>query len=1005
MAEITKTKFKTKIFINLTFCGKKIRLAADFVEENGKESADKISQLNFYGGTMGLNLSITKILKDILAKLNLSESEIPQSLIPDIVLKDIFGYYSGKTKSVSFIALTTIAKQEVRFVLQYLTEKATDGKEKTRYLFGVLTEIGDLGGLPLVGEALKEMKMTNVGFIYASDEGEFCLPTLDNEPTEEEIKNDPFAQRKIIISDKTVKYGKGINITGNLQLSENKEAIPIVLPLKRSSPPAPSAAKASDNTLTSAEKVTENNTTSLAKSEAQDPFNPDAKWFNWNKKMGPVTISRVGFSYSKGIVKLLISGNIELAGLKLSLEGLGLGFNPSEIFKGNFKNLSFELSGLGLSYNKPPLRISGMFIKAQPQGDEIISFYGAAEIATSMFGISGIGAYAKLKGDKTSFFIYAMYNGPIGGPAFFFVTGIAAGFGFNRSIRLPKIQEVNEFPLVAMALNPDPKKTLNDILGDLVSKNWIPSSPGDYWLAVGIKFTSFKLLESFVLVTVQFGTRLEFAILGLTVLNWPGNGLPSIAYIELAVLARFSPDSGVISVEALLTHNSYLFDKNCKISGGFAFYVWVSGEHEGDFVISLGGYHPKYVVPAHYPQVDRLALNWKLSKVLSIRGEMYFALTPKCIMAGGKWEVYFDIGFLKASLVIWADMYIAWAPFKYEISAGIIVRIEACIKIWFVHISFKLQMGAQLYIWGPPFAGYVYVDWTIFSFTIPFGDKKKEALKPLSWDEFKSSFIPKKNSEETSRGLEKETNQENPINTKILSGIIGELKDADGNVLETFVNPYSLSLNVDSFFPIKYIYGNGNKEIAEAETLMNIAGQDIPTFMSKREKGFGVKSMGVKNLDSKLFFSIKMGGKELENIKFKAIANAKGVANALWANSDSDKEANVIKDVLSGLELHTVEETNAVIEIIQLDSYDLHCNKDIVIKRLSEADTIKDEGGIKKIISDSNNLNHNNKTKIKEELQTLGFDLWDIDKLVYDEIGISTPLYLAKIGQSIPPLQ
>ncbi len=69
---------------------------------------------------------------------------------------------------------------------------------------------------------------------------------------------------------------------------------------------------------------------------------------------------------------------------------------------------------------------------------------------------------------------------------------------------------------------------------------------------------------------------------------------------------------------AVLTANSFLFDRSCKLTGGFAFCVWFAPtnpnieSHAGDFVLTLGGYHPKFKVPAWYPKVPRIGFDWQL---------------------------------------------------------------------------------------------------------------------------------------------------------------------------------------------------------------------------------------------------------------------------------------------------------------------------------------------------------------------------------------------------------
>lgn len=625
-----------------------------------------------------------------------------------------------------------------------------------------------------------------------------------------------------------------------------------------------------------------------------------AKWTKVNKQIGPVILQRLGFMYNNGRVVLLLDASMQMAGIGMQLISLGLGFKLEWKFPPALPE--FYIDGIGLSYTKDPVRISGMFLRATPLETEQYSYYGSAQLSLAQFSVSGIGGYSKLiapKPDGTvSLFIYAMYAGTIGGPAFFFVTGIAAGFGYNRRVKTPAIREVNTFPLVAMALQPNPDKSLNDILTELVAKQWIPASPGDYWLAVGIKFTSFKLIDSFILVMAQFGTRTEFAILGLSILAWPSKE-KAIAYVELAVRVSFGPDSDVIAVEAMLTSNSYVLDKNCKLTGGFAFYAWVKGQHAGDFVITLGGYHPKFKKPDHYPDVDRLGLNWKISNQLQIKGGLYYALTPNAIMAGGRLEVTFSLSFLTASVNLWADMLIAWAPFQYAIDMGIRVKIDAHIDMGLFTIHFKLEMGAELHIWGPPFAGEAYVDWHIFSFTIPFGNAGRTKKEWLDWPGFKQQFIP--------------TNTNKKIAPEIIinTGIINEykVKTASGEIKYLLVNPHQLSINVDIPMPVTTV------EVPDQSGVVNEMAADSKMQTANgmlqyadRNTTLGIRPMGAATLPATLRVEVLMNGSPLSGDFAPHYATyTTGVPGSLWSNTpgsndkDHPEEVKILQNTLKGV--------------------------------------------------------------------------------------------------------
>ncbi|HEY0177300.1 MAG TPA: DUF6603 domain-containing protein, partial [Pedobacter sp.] len=499
-----------------------------------------------------------------------------------------------------------------------------------------------------------------------------------------------------------------------------------------------------------------------------------------------------------------------------------------------------------------------------------------------------------------SFFIYAMYQGTIGGPAFFFVTGIAAGFGYNRTVRIPDITEVAAFPLVAMALNPVPSRSLDQILAELIRKDSIPTSPGDYWLAIGIKFSSFKIIESFVLLIVQFGTRTQFTVLGLSILAWPDRDSP-IAYVELALKASFGPDSDVISIEAMLTPNSFILDRNCKLTGGFAFYAWVSGVHEGDFVITLGGYHPMFKKPAHYPDVQRLGLNWRIGNELQIKGGLYYALTPSCIMAGGRLEITYNLSFLKASITVWADMLIQWAPFRYAISIGIVVHIEANIDVGLFSVSFNLEMSAQLYLWGPPFAGRVFVDWSIFSFTIPFGSSEDAANKKLNWKEFKKQFLPGKTAPAK---LPAATGSETTVlaaEIMITEGIINEYEI--GGTKYILVNPHQLKVKIEAPTPVITLKLNETEIAQSTEMLVN----NKISYYKDRNMMLGILPMGTAKLESTLRIAVSGGS------RFNHSTYANSVPEALWSpveisgGKSAPAESMVLPKALKGMILSPKE--------------------------------------------------------------------------------------------------
>ena len=51
-----------------------------------------------------------------------------------------------------------------------------------------------------------------------------------------------------------------------------------------------------------------------------------------------------------------------------------------------------------------------------------------------------------------------------------------------------------------------------------------------------------------------------------------------VAYIEVDLIATFRPSTGELAVDGKLSPSSFIYGGFVKLSGGFAFYAWFSGE-------------------------------------------------------------------------------------------------------------------------------------------------------------------------------------------------------------------------------------------------------------------------------------------------------------------------------------------------------------------------------------------------------------------------------------------
>jgi hypothetical protein len=481
------------------------------------------------------------------------------------------------------------------------------------------------------------------------------------------------------------------------------------------------------------------------------------RWRTVDKSLGPVALHRIGFAFADGVASLAVDLSVAAGPIRLDLlgAGLGLSFAPSDGPSRSVAGLAGRivvhprLEGLGVAYSAPPVAISGALRRKPSEG---LRFDGALTITAARFSIAAIGSYEQIGGSAPSFFVFGVLDAELGGPPIFRVTGLAAGFGLNRSFDPGPVEAVADHPLIAAAAKPPPGGAA-DLLATMSPKidAYLRPRDGALWFSVGVKGNSFGLIDSIFLLTVALGEEVTVSVLGLSTLVIPprgagGKAVPPLAKVVLQVKAEVAPAVGTLSVEARIAGGSYVFSPDCHLTGGFAFRTWFKGPHAGDFAVTLGGWHPAFRPPAHYPDVPRVALSWAVTPNLAIHGELYFGLTPSCVMAGGSLSARYARGHLSAWFDLEASFLMEWEPFRYSIHVSVRIGARYVVTIdwgWFgtSRTPISIHLSTEVHIWGPAFGGVAHVDWTVISFTIPFGAGPPPP-PVVDWTTVKARFLP-----------------------------------------------------------------------------------------------------------------------------------------------------------------------------------------------------------------------------------------------------------------------
>lgn len=481
---------------------------------------------------------------------------------------------------------------------------------------------------------------------------------------------------------------------------------------------------------------------------ASDPFEVDLagkleRWFTINKQFGPVKIAQIGVRVQASgddlDLTVLVDGEAEIAGLLAQVDDLSVTIpflQDGKFTADKFGLWTYDMAGCAISYTGPGLKVAGALRKTELEdqaGKRYIEYQGLCTIGTPTITVSAIGAFGRVPStnndDYVTCFVIAAVDYPLGGIPEFFVTGLVGGLGVNRDLVIPTLNNVPESPFIRAleGFGDDPMGALDSI------RTHLPAKRDSYWFAIGVKFTTYQVLETKGVLFIQISDGFTIGILGLSSMSLPSKEF-NIGYVELAFLAYFDSNENVLWVEAGLTDASYLFDKNCRLTGGFALVSWFN---RGEFLLSLGGYHPKFKAPSYYPTVQRLGLNWKPFSKLTVKGEAYFTVCSSAVMLGGALSATYKSGRLSASFDAGVNVLVVFDPFYYSFD----VNVDMAIRYKTRWKTFKVGLGAGLEIEGPKMRGKARVELWFVSFTVKFGPSNARGFDPLPFAKFVNKHV------------------------------------------------------------------------------------------------------------------------------------------------------------------------------------------------------------------------------------------------------------------------
>lgn len=772
-------------------------------------------------------------------------------------------------------------------------EKTTTPSQRQKdYLFRFAFALDfNLERFPLIGKMLKEINFKDGLLLAANPDWKRETVSAANNVLGL-IKPSPAPLGQSQSATSVAGLAKGISLSGTLHITEALE-FPLFLNFGSSD------TRQSDTTTnadTNQGKSATDQETTTPKQTAEQPATnkpastPDQRsQSKVDQVISAVRIKKIGLIFEDGRLGLKITGGLALATFEFELIGMQLTV-PQSVLKdpADITDISFSLEGFGASIQKGKLSVVGGFLRMQHE--EYEEYAGVIQVSLPKFSLAGLGSYAEFpkkgKDKHTSLFLFVALGFPIPVHPSLLIEGMCLGFGIHRNFIDPKPGGILTFPLVQLAVTPPPPIDIDDLLKSVGEH--FPVLEDKHFLVAGISFRAFGTVKTLAMLVMKFGREFEISLIGVSSIEFPA------LFIELGWQAHFVPAKGDLFIGGQLTSRSHLLLPEVNLTGGFSVAAWTKGKHQGDFVVSVGGYHPHFNVPDHYPNhIPRLGISFDLDP-FTIKGGAYFAITPKCLMMGGYLKASLDDGWIEAYVKIHLDAILFFEPFHYDVHLNVEAGVKATIGTGFLSHDFDEQVDIDVHIWGPEFSGKVSFDIGPKTFEKEIGEDSSPRTHPLHWHEFEEKFLKTKDNNGRIR--------DNVCNISITEGLVRKVKwNKNGKEVEYHViNPKVVEIEAKSLIPLTE-QSNSSLGI----TPMDLRGGKYSAKMSiEGNENFG----------------------EPEDIRDSVPTGIWG-ANGLKKASMSSAESGLIKDVLTG-QLFTAKPDKATTETPGIPKGDFNFNID-----------------------------------------------------------------------------
>jgi len=370
-------------------------------------------------------------------------------------------------------------------------------------------------------------------------------------------------------------------------------------------------------------------------------------------QLGPLaaTVERMGVE-----VNLAFSDGADAS---LGPEDLGIGFTPP--------------TGVGLALDAGPVSGGGYLYLDYEKGE----YAGALELVFSGFlALKAIGLInTKMPDGSDGFSLLIIVTAEFGTPfqlGFgFTLMGVGGLLGLNRTMMLEELAEgVRTGSIESIMFPQDVIANAPQIISDM--RRFFPPEDGTFLIGPMAKLG----WGTPTLVTASLGIIIEvppgnIAILGVLKCALPDEDA-ALLVLQVKFIGALEVDKNRLWFFASLFGSRVLF-----ITLGGEMGLLIDWSDNPEFVLSVGGFHPKFnPPPMPFPVPQRVYLSILDTSFARIRVECYFAVTSNTAQFGAAVELYFGVSAFSIEGHLAFDALFQFSPFYFIISLSASVSVK-----------------------------------------------------------------------------------------------------------------------------------------------------------------------------------------------------------------------------------------------------------------------------------------------------------------------------------------